>query len=592
MIEIKKIDKFISRAFGWVQDPSNFFSLCDVVAVFEKDSVIHKDLVDKKIKKLVLKKDGQGRLLDALKAQILKIKYADLIGTSFSPRSLSRCNGIIQAIVKGQKRDFIGDWPADNFVRWAHALNLIGYDYFTDSFYITKQGKQLVNARNDRKAQKLSPKEIEILINALIAYPPACRIIELLSQGKHLTKYDLGKKLGFIGEDGFISMPENILLQTLAQTTDTGQANKIRNNWESSSDKYARMIASWLVFLGLVKQKPKSFLVKTNKNTDKEIFIGHAYEITAQGLSCYRKMLGTSSSKQMSKNLCWEIFATKGNDRDYIRTRRAHIIKILDSTTNYIETKHIQSKLFNDYKIQATCDTIDDDIRGFVNIGIFIQTNTKGYRLKDEINPFIIPVINTAVFASQFLQEKEKLRSLLTVLPHHYLSLFDLAFDSKQNRQFEIATMDLLINECGFKGIILGGSRKPDGLIYTLNLSKDYGVIIDTKAYRQGYNLPISQADKMSRYVMENIQREIKINKSQWWKSFPITIDTFYFMFVSGKFNGNIVEKIERIKASTNVIGNAVTVSNLLIFANNFKTNNVTLKDFEITYFGTNLKKK
>jgi hypothetical protein len=228
MIEIKKVENFVSRAFGWVQDPSSFLSLCDVIAVFKKDSVIYKDLLDNKILSLVSKKDGQDRLISSLKKDPLKIKYADLIGTAFYPRSKSRCNGIIQAIIKGQRRNFIGDWPADNFIRWAHALNFISYDYFSDSFCISKQGIELVDARSDRKETKLSNKEIEILINAVIAYPPACRILELLSQGKHLTKYDLGKKLGFIGEDGFISMPQNILLQTLAQTDDVRQRNIIK----------------------------------------------------------------------------------------------------------------------------------------------------------------------------------------------------------------------------------------------------------------------------------------------------------------------------------------------------------------------------
>ena len=33
------------RAFGWVQDPSNLRSLCDVVAVFDTNSKKHKDLI-------------------------------------------------------------------------------------------------------------------------------------------------------------------------------------------------------------------------------------------------------------------------------------------------------------------------------------------------------------------------------------------------------------------------------------------------------------------------------------------------------------------------------------------------------------------
>jgi hypothetical protein len=68
-----------------------------------------------------------------------------------------------------------------------------------------------------------------------------------------------------------------------------------------------------------------------------------------------------------------------------------------------------------------------------------------------------------------------------------------------QNRLFEMKTLELLTEVCGYQGLHLGGSRKPDGVIYTDKISDNYGVIIDTKAYSGGYNLPINQADGMQR---------------------------------------------------------------------------------------------
>ena len=56
-----------------------------------------------------------------------------------SPRSAARCNGIVQAAVRGQMRPFIGDWPADNFVRWAHALGFLRYGYQGDAFELTER---------------------------------------------------------------------------------------------------------------------------------------------------------------------------------------------------------------------------------------------------------------------------------------------------------------------------------------------------------------------------------------------------------------------------------------------------------------------
>ena len=81
---------------------------------------------------------------------------------------------------------------------------------------------------------------------------------------------------------------------------------------------------------------------------------------------------------------------------------------------------------------------------------------------------FVIPIIIKAE-KSEFLIEKDKLREKLDTLPHDYLSMVDLAYDSKQNRLFEMKTIELLINECNYKGLHLGGTRKPDGIVYTNN---------------------------------------------------------------------------------------------------------------------------
>ena len=134
------------RTFGWVQDPSDFRKLCHVVAVFYKDSAKHREVREERIPALVLEKDGRDRLCRALDADPLRLAYADLVGTSFSPRSAARCNGIVQAVIPGQVRGFIGDWPADNFVRWAHALGFIQYHYEDDTFSISESGKKLAEA--------------------------------------------------------------------------------------------------------------------------------------------------------------------------------------------------------------------------------------------------------------------------------------------------------------------------------------------------------------------------------------------------------------------------------------------------------------
>lgn len=576
MIELRKMENQNFRTFGWVQDPSDFESLIKVVSIFDNKSETHKELVNEKIDRLIEERDGKSHFLEVLNSIPLKIKYADLVGTSFTPRSSARCNGIVQATVKGQVRDFISDWPADNFVRWAQALGFIKYNYFDDSFEITEEGLNLTGAKT------IEEKE-DILIDSLLSYPPAVRILNLLSDGKVKTKFELGKNLGFIGEDGFTSIPQDVLIMTLATTEDTKERNKLRTDTEGSSDKYARMIAKWLSKLGLLVQVAKEVELNIGGKNYKEK-IGQSYMITAKGIQSLNKVNGRSRHKRISKNISWEMLATKGTDRNYIRTRRALIIKSLIECKSGLTLEKIRDRL----EIQTISElftVVKDDIDGLINIGLNIEKIGEKYYFNDEINDFIIPIIENSE-KSEFTQEKDNLREKLDTLSHEYLSLVDLAFDSQQNRLFEMKTVELLTKECNYKGVHLGGSRKPDGIIYTENSTDNYGVIIDTKAYSNGYNLPISQVDEMVRYVEENNKREKERNSNEWWKEFGDNINKFYFSFISGKFIGNIEEKLQRITIFTNVYGNAMTIITLLYLANEIKANR--LKAMEVVKYFDN----
>ncbi|NLD18848.1 MAG: hypothetical protein GX663_01175 [Clostridiales bacterium] len=569
------------RAFGWVQDPSNLRSLCDVVAIFDETSKKHKELIDTIIPSLVEQRDGRELLIDVMNTRPLLIPYSMLVGTSFTPRKDSRCNGIVQATVKGQSRDFIGDWPADNFVRWAHAFGFIKYSYSDDAFSITSSGLELTKAK---EGEELSEKEIELLTKAVLAYPPAVRILNLLAETEntHLTKFELGRNLGFIGEGGFTSLPQSILIRSLATTESASEKNKMKADWDGSSDKYARMISKWLCKLGLVEQLPKEITVSIGTKEYTEV-IGQAYIITGKGIAALRKTIGNSKHKRIAKNVCFEMFATKGSDREYLRTRRSYILKFLSESKEEVSVSSIMNYL-STMKIEEVAETIDDDIKGLINIGLnIIKTNT-GFLWADTINDFIIPVSQNLA-KSSLAEIKDEIRPQMTHLSHEYLSLIDLAYDSVQNRLFEMKTLELLTEECKFTGLHLGGSRKPDGIIYTNDLTENYGVIVDTKAYSKGYNLPISQADEMERYIRENQTRDKKINSNEWWLNFNTNIETYYFMFVAGHFIGNFVNQLERISMSTGVYGTALSVKNMLICANAIKSGDMCHEDMKNNMF-------
>lgn len=566
MVSIINTEVTNFRAFGWVQDPGNFRSLCNVVAVFVKDSAVHNLLVNNTIPRLVLQDDGKDQLLEQLNSDILplKLSYRALVGTSFTPRSASRCNGIIQATVKGQKRDFIGDWPADNFLRWAHALGFVKYDYNDDTFSVTQIGLDLVNASDN--STELNDREKEILTKAILSYPPAMRVLSLLAnENAHLTKFEIGKQLGFIGEGGFTSQPQNLLIMELSQTTDARLRNDMKSDWEGSSDKYARMIAKWLCNLGLVRMVPKEICVCQSGVEYRET-ITQAYTITVQGLRSYKAALGNSRHPRITKNVYYELFSPSGKDREYLRLRRSYIVKYLSENTSTTMDSLIE--YLKSVNIEELPTTIFDDIKGLINIGLDIEISEDNIIFKDKISDFSILIPrNAATLKTDISIVKDNLRNDLNYLSHEYLSLIDLAYDSKQNRLFEMKTMDLFINEYGFKGLHLGGSRKPDGIMYTENLNRNYGVIVDTKAYSKGYNLPISQADEMTRYILENQRRNENENPNKWWKHFDDSIEDFNFLFVSGHFKGNFEEQLKRISLTTSTYGAALSVAMLLICA-------------------------
>lgn len=575
-----QVNKF--RTFGWVQDPSDFRSLCDVVAVFNQDTDKHIELKTSIIPALVEEADGRQRLIDALNANPLRIAYQDLVGTSFVPRSTARCNGIIQAAVPGQVRDFIGDWPADNFLRWAHGLGFIEYHYEDDTFSITQTGINLTNARTEGK--EINDEEKQIITRAMLAYPPAVRILGLLAESEetHLTKFEIGKKLGFVGENGFTSLPQTILIRALAAESSAQERNKMRSDWDGSSDKYARMIAKWLVKLGLVEQIAKQITVSVAGTAYTET-INHAYMITAAGITAFNRANGHSKHKRIPKNVCFEMLATKGKDREFLRTRRAFILKIISERDDGTCVEEIKDYL-RLKGINASIDTILDDVQGLINIGLNIIREGEEFIWNDSINDFTLPLPQNLTYSS-LTEIKEEVREELTHLSHEYLALIDLAYDSAQNRLFEMKTLELLVEECGYRGMHLGGSRKPDGICYSGELDSDYGIIVDTKAYSNGYNLPISQADEMERYIRENQTRSLDINPNAWWKNYPKGLSKFYFMFVAGHFKGNYLGQIARIERNTHVLGAAVDIKRLLITANKYKLGDISHAEIEREFF-------
>lgn len=553
------------RTLGWVQNPGDFKKLRDVVAVFDPESDTHQELVSGKLEALIEDKELLREMMSTLNnPNGVKAKFPLLKGKgvpSGGTRRDAKCTGIIQAVLPNQKgRPYSDDWTADGFIRWAISVGFLDYSISDDTVTITDFGLQYVRAKRE-KDQK------EFLTQALLSYPPATRVLHLLHEAPEpLTKFEIGSQLGGLGEPGFTSIPQELYVQAL-NIASPEERKDIRSNTEGSADKYARMIASWLVKIGLVQNDRKEVSVSFQGVTYTEQL--QAWTLTLEGRKQLKRTKGVSSVSKIPKIVYWQMLATKTDDRDYLRTRRAYIIEAINGNA-WTSLEKIQQHLASN-GLQENIVTIEDELKVVEAIGLTVEVNRKGeYRCPDQIFKLYVPKPQVPRTKTEVLQLKDRVREKLTHIHHRYLSLIELAYlaGNTSSRDFEALTIDLLTNELDFEGLHLGGSRKPDGII-----SYDrYGIILDTKAYAKGYSLPINQADEMVRYIEENKSRESGRNPNRWWKHFKKEIEAFYYLFVTSHFKGSFKERLQNIYDRTSVLGGGLSVENLLYLAEALKS--------------------
>ncbi len=559
------------RTFGWIQNPSSFESLHRVVSLFDSTSSFNMEMRQRRVPLLasngLLAQDDMATLFIHLLSQPQVTVSYDMLkghGAGSGRRADAKCSGIAQAAIDAQrdmtltdggqtvcvKKPYTDDWTADGFLRWAVSLGFLDYHDDSDSCTISPLGRRFVSAPAGTQRDG-------VLGEAMLSYPPACRVLDLLRDGEAKTKFELGRQLGFTTEAGFTSYPQNIW--AYAYVTEPDQRAMLRNNAEGSSDKYARMIAGWLASLGWVRKCSRRVMVSVGQE-DRPCDIG-AFMITAEGRHQSNHIRGNSSAARTAKRVMFQMLATKAPDSNYLRLRRAHIITAL-TRQRPLSTGDIRQYL-SAKGIDESEATIADDIQGLTNIGLDVIRNARGYHIADTITGLQIPANARTSPTTEASVMKERVRQQLTHLPHHHLALIDYAFDGQSNRDFEIGTIDLFTNTLAFGGRHLGGARRPDGIIY----DGQTGVIIDNKAYPRGYSIPISQADEMVRYITENQTRDAQQNPNQWWLHFPTGVTHFCFAFIAPAFVGNFVAQLQHISQRTGTSGAALNVEQLLLCA-------------------------
>ena len=562
------------RTFGWVQDPGDLRKLRRVVEVFCPDSEFHAKLTNAVIPNLIAAVDGRDEMLAAMRRRPLRLSYKNLVGSAFTPRASARCNGIIQAAIPGQRRPFVSDWPADNFVRWAHALGFVSWDEADDHFQATEAGVAL------SKTDAGSEDEYRVFADAMLSYPPAVRVVNLLAEsesdgkGAGMTKFEIGRRLGFQGEKGFTTISQNYLVREFC-IAPPDEGKKIKANWEGSADKYARMICAWLAQLKhpWVRKAARKFFPENGGG--KRACPLSIYFLTAAGFRERKKAAGTSSHRKISKHLPAAMLCPNAPGRSTLRRRRAQIVKAI--LKRELSVEEIERELAKDNFVQPR-SAVESDLAGLENIGLSIEKSGGAFRCRDKIHGLEIPrPIAPDSERDDIRVMTEECGARLREIPRDFLALIEMAFDRRRSALFEVKIAELLTENCGFGGGHLGGGSRPDGAFYR----DDWGVILDAKSYAKGFNIPAGERDKMLRYLLD-LRNRPRTNKTRWWEIFPDDIREFLFMFVSGKFGGDFCGQLRRLSENAQgALGAAVSARALLLLAEKIARHEMSHQEFK-----------
>lgn len=470
------------------------------------------------------------------------------------------------------KKPYTDDWSAEGYLRWAISCGLLEYNRSADTCKISVLGRKLALSADG------SRDEFEAFTEALLSYPPVVRILSLLKKNEQ-TKFELGSQLGFIGELGFTSIPQELFLHDYC-TASTDERSDIRINFEGDADKYARGIASWLIQMNWITSSRKAISGDyKGKTYSAELQV---YSLTRAGERALVKAQGNSSNPRLPRVVMFEMLASnKAPNAEYLRFQRACLLKALSSSWKTLEQFQTALKRKD---VVLSISAISDHISGLIAIGLNIVERCGKYRLLDVITRLDIPV--QTVYSSDSISDmKEMVRSRLKAVDHKYLVLIDLAYSSTSTksgkstdaREFEIQTAELLTRELDFHGMRLGDANRPDIIISY----GSKGTIIDTKSYREGFSIDKHSADEMSRYIMENRKRLPRVPANEWWRNFEPQVEEFTFLFITSFLKGRFVDHLEYISLTQEDIqGAAISVVNLLYLAEALKTSQLTYHDF------------
>lgn len=504
----KELDKYKGEGklmpnYGWVQNTSNLSTIRDTVELIGDTIVSHNELMRRIIKN--------------------RVEQNDL----------------------GEKGKWT--WDARCRIKAICASGMAEIDRSINGYRITELGKNLLKQPKSDKFYKkrriLSLEEISIFRKGLLSNPPVVRILQILNEDRRnggigLSKYDVGRLLGFVGDVGFTHIEPEYVVRC------KGSFNKK----EGTADKWARTIISWLIQVKWVKEAGKIDVY------GKELLV---YTTTDEVDKVLRYDVKSTIKYIPSEMLC----SKKHPFSKVIQIRRAYVLEMLRKSSIISKAELVNNLIEKGIDIDE--ETLEFDIINLRQAGVQIFKEGNCYTLKDKIKLDICSSCDKK-------DVKNGLTDIDKTIEQYIIKYADslparLVEDlvrygnggPESANMFEISVEKFFTN-IGYDAKCLGqGHGRVADVIACYKADKyanSYGLIIDAKAYSRPYSFPSADVRKMKEYI-ELHGNELLEDK----------IPKHAFVFISSSFQ-NQDEKLKEISEATGIDGTAIEIYKLLEF--------------------------
>jgi hypothetical protein len=453
-------------------------------------------------------------------------------------------------------------WDARCRIKGIHACGLVKLDRTIQGYTLTDIGKKLIKAPKSDKYFKgkrlLTLEEIEIFRKGLLTNVPVNRVLNLfkedmLTQNQGLTKYDIGEKLGFVGDEGFTHFNPVWIV-----------ANDFNfNDKEGDADKWARTILSWLRQVNFIDL------------TDKRI-IGTKKLVAYKGKEIINRVL-RYDAKRIIRNVPSEMLCS--NHHPFPKTvqyRRSRLLELLHQERTVDQLK----QALQGFDIAIDEKMVRYEIINLTQVGFNIKNDGLLYKLEDrinlDINSNLIASKNETVNDIEKEIEDAVIKYSLTIPPRLVDNLIRYGNDGTKGNEFESIVADYF-TFLGYETTYLGQGhgRVADVIVKykDQNYQNSYALIIDAKATNNVYSFPASDVRKMKEYISAH---GIELLHD--------LVPKHSFSFVSSDFIKIPNTKLKEIADETSVNGCCIDVKTLLELAHTVSSGAVNISTLYANY--------